>query len=206
MTTQNFTERDFSIHTIDSAPEASKEALNWYTENFGMVPNLAGLLAESPALLTSYWNTQNNLLESAALTPAEVNIVQTAVAHANACQYCVAGHTAFGKTELFNNTDEQLNAIRQDEKFDDPKLEALRDFALLVLRNQGRMASSQLQTFVDAGYSRQAALDVVACIAAKVMSNYANQIALTPIDDAFAPLATDLPYKEERGVKHVEAA
>ncbi len=200
MATHNLTERDFPIHTVDTAPETSKEPINWYVENFGMVPNLAGVLAESPALLTSYWQTQINLLSSAALSPQEINVVQTSVAHANACQYCVAGHTAFGKMEIFGNTDEQMNAIRQDNPFDDPKMEALRDFTLLVLRNQGRMSSSQLQNFIDAGFSRQAALDVVACIAAKVMSNYANQIAMTPVDEAFAPLAADLPYREDRAV------
>ena len=200
MTAPNVTERNFPIHTAESAPDGSKEPINWYVENFGMVPNLAGILAESPALLTSYWQTQNNLLANAALTAQEINIVQTSVAHANACQYCVAGHTAFGKMEIFGNTDEQLNAVRQDKPFEDPKLEALRDFTLLVLRNQGRMASSQLQSFNDAGFSRQAALDVVACVAAKVMSNYANQIALTPVDEAFAPLTADLPYREDRAV------
>ncbi|MFQ6553525.1 carboxymuconolactone decarboxylase family protein [Aestuariibius insulae] len=201
MTQPDATERDFPIHTAASAPEGSQEPLAWYLDTFGMVPNLAAVLAESPALLTSYWQTQNNLLADAALTRQEINIVQTSVAHANACQYCVAGHTALRKMEIFDNTDEQLVAVRQDKPFDDPKLDALRDFALLVLRNQGRMASSQLQAFLEAGYSRRAALDVVACIAAKVMTNYANQIALTPVDDAFAPFASDLPYREDRTVR-----
>ena len=201
MTAPNRTERDFPIHTADTAPDASSEAVNWYAENFGMVTNLAGILAESPALMMSYWQTQNNLLANAALTPQEINVVQTSVAHANACQYCVAGHTAFGKMDLFGNTDEELDAVRNDKPFEDPKMEALRDFTLLVLRNQGRMSSNQLQSFLDAGFSRRAALDVVACIAAKVMTNYTNQIALTPVDEAFAPLAADLPYREERSVR-----
>jgi len=63
---------------------------------------------------------------------------------------------------------------------------------------------SQLQSFLDAGYTRAQALDVVACIAAKVMSNYVNQIALTPIDEAFAPLAEGLPYREERNLLHLQ--
>ena len=196
--TPHMTERNFPIHDMASAPEASRAAMDWYHDNFGMVPNLAGILAESPALLLSYWQLQQNLLAHSTLARQEINIVQTVVAHANACQYCVAGHTAFGKTAFFNNTDDQLEAIRRDLPFDDPQLETLRDFTLLVLRNQGRMARSQLDTFLDAGYTRAQALDVVACIAAKVMSNYANQIALTPVDEAFAPLAADLPYREER--------
>ena len=63
------------------------------------------------------------------------------------------------------------------------------------------MASSQPDTFLSASFTCAQALDVVACIAAKVMSNYANQIALTPIDDEFAPLAEGLPYREERSTK-----
>ncbi len=196
--TQHMTERNFTIHDLTSAPEASRPALDWYHDNFGMVPNLAGILAESPALLLSYWQLQQNLLGYGTLDRQAINIVQTTVAHANACQYCVAAHTVIGKMEFFENTDEQLDAIRRDLAFEDPKHEALRDFTLLVLRNQGRMARSQLDTFLNAGYSRAQALDVVACIAAKVMSNYANQIALTPVDEAFAPMAVDLPYREDR--------
>lgn len=204
MTPSKFTERNFPIHDASTASPDSAEALNWYQDNFGVVPNLAGVLAESPCLLVSYWQLQNNLLAHSTLDRQQINIVQTTVAHANACQYCVSGHTAFGKMEFFNNTDEQLNAVREDKTFQDPKLEALRDFTLLVMRNQGRMANSQLNTFLEAGFTRAQALDVVACIAAKVMSNYANQLALTPIDEAFAPLAEGLPYREDRKVKMAE--
>ena len=203
MNNTQLTERDFPIHSRETAPEASRPAIDWYQDNFGVVPNLAGILAESPSLLLSYWQLQTNLLAHSTLSPQQINVVQTSVAHANECQYCVAGHTAFGKMEIFNNTDEQLNAVRENKEFEETELNALRDFTLLVMRNQGRMSSGQLQTFLDAGFTRSQALDVVACIAAKVMSNYANQIALTPIDDAFAPLAEDLPYREERLTKTV---
>lgn len=192
------TERDFPLHTLASAPAAAKPALEWYQQQFGMVPHLAGVLAESPALLLSYWGTQLNLSQHGQLARHETNIVQTVVAHANRCQYCVAGHTAFGKTPFFGNTDGQLEAIRRDLDFAEPKLNALRDFTLLVLENQGRLSSSQLAKFLDAGYTRSHALEIVACIAAKVMSNFANQLALTPLDAAFAPLAADLPYHEGR--------
>lgn len=201
MQDKTLTERDFPIHSRDSAPEQSIPAIDWYYDNVGMVPNLAGVLAESPSLLLSYWQLQKNLLEYSTLTRQQINIVQTTVAHANECQYCVAGHTAFGKMEIFGNTDEQLNAVREDKTFDDPQLNSLRDFTLLTMSNQGRMAMSQIQAFLDAGFTRSQALDVVACIAAKVMSNYANQLALTPIDEVFAPLAEGLPYREDRTAK-----
>ena len=196
-----YTERDFPMHSTASAAEDSLPALEWYKDRFSMVPNLAGVLAESPALLLSYWQLRQNLFAHSTLSRQEINIVQATVAHANTCQYCVAGHTAFGKMEFFNNTDEQLNAVRNEDAFEDPKLNALRDFTLLVLKKQGRISDGQLTAFLHAGYTRAQALDVVANIAAKVMSNYANQIALTPIDEAFAAFVDGLPYREERVAK-----
>jgi uncharacterized peroxidase-related enzyme len=201
MDAQFTTERNFPIHQIESAPAASRPALEWYQANFGMVPHLAGVLAESPALLLSYWQTQLNLMAHSTLSRQEVNIVQMTVAHANRCQYCMAGHTAFGKTPFFGNTDEQLASARSGGVYAEPRFNALRDFTLRVLENQGRMATSHLESLFGAGYTRAQALDVVANIAAKVMSNYANQIALTPMDDAFADLAEGLPYREDRRAK-----
>ena len=198
MTSKQQTVRHFPMHAIEDAPEASRSAMQWYLDNFGMVPNLAQIMASSPALLLSYWQTQLNLLEKSGLSKQEVNIVETVVAHQNQCQYCVAGHTAFGKDPLFNNTDEQLNAIREDKDFEEAKLNALRAFTLKALESAGRVTDADLEAFMGAGYSRAQALDVVACIAAKVMSNFTNQIALTPIDEPFAPLAQGLPYQEER--------
>lgn len=195
------TERDFPVHGTEGAPVASRPALEWYQTNFGMVPNLAGVLAESPALLLSYWHTQQNILAHSTLSRAEINVVQMAIAHANHCQYCVAGHTAFGKTPFFGNSDDQLSAARTGEPYVEPRLNALRGFTLRVLENAGRMAGSDLDDFLAAGFTRAQALDVVANIAAKVMSNYANQIALTPLDDAFAAMAEGLPYSEARRAK-----
>lgn len=194
------TERAFPVHTKETAPDAAHPALDWYVANFGMVPNLSGVMASSPALLLSYWQLQMNLLANSTLSPQENNVVQTTVAHANECQYCVAAHSALGKSDFFRNTDEQLNAIRTGVGFEEPRLNALRDFTLLVLNRQGRMSSGQLQSFLDAGFNRAQALDVVACIAAKVMSNYTNQLALTPIDAAFSTAAEGLPYREERAI------
>lgn len=195
------TERNFPIHQPETAPPASRPALEWYRENFGMVPNLAGVIAESPALLLSYWQTQLHVMNHSTLSRPEINVVQMTVAHANQCQYCVAGHTAFGKTPFFGNTDEQLNAARCGGAYAEPRFNALRDFTLLVLQNEGRMATGQLEAFLAAGFTRAQALDIVANVAAKVMSNYANQIALTPLDEAFAALAEGLPYHEVRTVK-----
>ncbi len=45
---------DFTIHTTDSAPEASRELLAATQAKYGFVPNLMGEMAEAPSMLEAY--------------------------------------------------------------------------------------------------------------------------------------------------------
>jgi len=45
---------DFTIYTMKSAPEAAQPLLEDSIASFGMIPNLHGVMAESPAVLLSY--------------------------------------------------------------------------------------------------------------------------------------------------------
>lgn len=44
----------FQIHTIDTAPEAAKEALTAVKNANGFIPNLIGVLANAPTALETY--------------------------------------------------------------------------------------------------------------------------------------------------------
>ena len=191
------TERGFPIHSRSSAPEETHEILDFYQKTFQFVPNLARVMAESPALLKSYYQIQDNLQKIGSLSPPEDNIVQMSIAMQNECQYCVAGHTMAGKL-FFKSPDAQVEAIRTKAKLPEAKFNALRDFALQVYDSKGRVTDAQLKAFLDAGYSRKQALDVVANVAAKVMSNYANQLTRNPVDEQMTPFTKGLPFAEER--------
>lgn len=191
------TERGFAIHDMKTAPEAVMPYLEFGMENFGFVGNLTGVMADSPALANSYYLLQLNLQRIGTLSPPEDNIVQMSIAMENECQYCVAGHTLAGKV-FFKSPAAQLEAIRAEAELPEAKFNALRDFGLQVYESRGRVTDAQLQAFLDAGYTRSQALDVVANVAAKVMSNYANQLARTPLDEQIAPMAEGLPFAEDR--------
>ena len=191
------TQRGFAVHSAESAPDSVQDVMAWYQENFQMVPHLAGVMADAPALVRSYWQIQDNLTKLGTLTPAENNVVQMAIAVENKCQYCVAGHTMAGSV-FFGNSEEEIAALRTEGKLPEAKLNALRTFALAVNDSHGRVSERQLNAFLAAGYTRQQALDVVTNIAAKVLTNYTNQLAETPVDEAFKPLTAGLPYKENR--------
>jgi len=84
------------------------------------------------------------------------------------------------------NVDPTLNeALRNEAPLNDAKLEALRTFVLIVVRNRGHVTQADLDTFYAAGYGEQQVLEVILGVAQKVLSNYTNHIAQTPVDPVF---------------------
>lgn len=57
----------FTIHTVDSAPAASRETLAAAQKKFGFLPNLLGELAAAPAAVQAYV-TLNELLGRTSLS------------------------------------------------------------------------------------------------------------------------------------------
>ncbi|MEO0732983.1 MAG: carboxymuconolactone decarboxylase family protein [Bacteroidota bacterium] len=185
--------RNFKMDvTGDEGPEV-REVFDWYEANFQFVPNLTKVMSASPALLRSYWQTQVNLQQIGTLTPEEDNIVQMTIAVENACKYCTAGHHLAGRV-FFNSKEEDLEAIREKSSLSSEKFDALAGFAKAVYRSQGRVKDQVLEDFYAAGYNQAQALDVVANVAVKVMSNFTNQLTLNEVDEAFAPLAEGLAF------------
>ena len=177
----------------ENPPKETETIYNFYKETFGFVPNLAQVMSGSPALMKSYYQTQNNLRDHGKLSQAEINVVQMAIAVENKCSYCVAGHTMAGQV-FFKTPMDVMQGVRSRQALNTPKLNALRNFAIQVYAERGQVAQQDLQTFLTAGYTRDQALDVVTCVAAKVMSNYTNALAKTELDEPLKPLATGLDF------------
>ena len=51
-----------------------------------------------------------------------------------------------------------------------------------VVRQRGVVSDAELQAFFDAGFTKRQVLEVVLGVAQKVMSNYTNHLAETPVD------------------------
>jgi len=63
----------------------------------------------------------------------------------------------------------------------------LRTVARLTLSSAA--ARSELQRFLDAGFRREQVFEVLVGVAMKTLSNYANHIAGTPLDQRLQPFA-----------------
>lgn len=181
MTTQHL---HLPVHTSQSAPAGSRELLDSAKKNFGFVPNLLGVLASAPALLEGYL-TLSGIFDKTSLSPTERQAVLLSVSFENRCAYCIAAHTAIAGMQKVDA--DVITALRENLPLRDNKLQALRTFTVEVVRTRGWPSDQALAGFLTAGYSHAQALEVVLGVGVKTLSNYANHLASTPLDAAFAP-------------------
>lgn len=174
---------DFQVHTIESAPENSKPLLERAQQEYGMIPNLLGVLAEAPAALEAYGALNELFMQNTSFSPQEQTVVWQTISVENGCHYCVPAHTGIAKS--MNVPDEIIDALRDEEPLPEAKLEALRGFTLKIVRQRGQVDAQDVQAFLDAGYDRRQVLEVVLGVSQKVLSNYVNALAGTPIDQPF---------------------
>ena len=174
------TSNNFILHTIDNAPAASASILTAVQEAWGFVPNLHQVMAASPAALEAY-STLWAIAERTNFSAVERNIAYLAIIYENECDYCMAGHTNLSKMAGVDTT--YITAVREGTAIADAKLEALRQFAALLTRNRGFVTGQQVEAFKAAGYSNESVLDLLVLAATKLLSNYTNHLARTPLDN-----------------------
>ncbi|MGB6169912.1 MAG: hypothetical protein WBF52_20185 [Geitlerinemataceae cyanobacterium] len=84
-------------------------------------------------------------------------------------------------------TPEDIEALRQGRPLTDRKLQALRLFTQRMIVARGWVNDREIEEFLAAGYTQQQVLEVILGIAVKIIHNYTNHIAKTPLDKAFQP-------------------
>lgn len=171
---------EFDLHTLESAPEASKPLLAKSQAAFGRVPGLHAVMSEAPALLEGYQVLHKLFAESTSFDADELTVVWQTINVEHSCHYCVPAHTGIAK--MMKVDDDIIDALRDETPLPTEHLEALRTFTLKMVRDRGDVPDADVQAFLDAGYTKQHILEVVLGIAQKVMSNYTNHLADTPVD------------------------
>jgi len=186
-TTQNGeTETGFTVHTLDTAPEESQPLLAQSIKAQGRIAGLHAVMAEAPGLLIGY-RKLHELFAGSSFSDEEVTVVWQAINVEHNCHYCVPAHTAIAKMMKVDDT--ITEALRNETLLPTDRLEALRTFALAVVRERGLVDDSVVQTFLDAGFTRRQVLEVVLGVSQKVMSNYTNHLAHTAVDRPFQKYA-----------------
>lgn len=173
---------EFTLYTQDNAPEDSKSLMADSVAAFGMVPNLHAVMAEAPTLLKGY-QVLHDLFQKTSFNAEELTVVWQSINVEHECHYCVPAHSAIAASMRVDQG--IVDALVNKTPLEDVKLEVLRETTLEMTRERGVLSQSQQDKFFAAGYTKQQLLEIVLGLAQKVMSNYTNHLADTPVDDAF---------------------
>ena len=176
----------FTIHNLDSAPVDSKPLLEKSLKSSGMIPNLHGVLAEAPGLLEGY-QMLHKLFQDSSFNNDELTVVWQTINVEHECHYCVPAHTGIAH---MMKVDAALNeALRNGTSMPTEKLQVLHDTTLYMVRNRGHLTDAEVEAFYAAGYTQRQLLEIVLGLSQKVMSNYVNHLAKTPVDKIFEKFA-----------------
>jgi len=181
----------FTYHEVDTAPEESKPLMEASLKGFGMIPNLHKVLAEAPATYEAYNTVFNLFMKNTTLSPLEQQVVFMTASFENNCHYCVPGHTWM--MHAGKMPEEVIEALREGTDIPDAKLQALHLYAKELLDNRGHIGDDRLQVFLEAGYNKRQALEVLTGLSAKLISNFTNALAHTEPDAAFQKYAWTHP-------------
>tara|TARA_R110002124_G_scaffold69838_9_gene187488 strand:- start:228 stop:773 length:546 start_codon:yes stop_codon:yes gene_type:complete len=177
---------DFTLHTVETAPEKSKPILEQSQKTNGMLPNLHAVMAEAPGLLEGY-QVLHKLFMDSSFDAEELTVVWQTVNVEHNCTYCVPAHTAIAHS--MKVSDDLIEALRNTETMPTEKLQVLHETTLAMVRERGIVSDDVVQKFYAAGYGQRQLLEIILCLSQKVMSNYTNHVAETPLDEPFKKFA-----------------
>lgn len=172
----------FEIYTVETAPEKSREILGKIQSKYGFIPNVFGEMAESPALLKSYWEA-SEVQSWGNLSPSEIFIIEMTSCTLNNAPYCIAELVTLG--EKHGIARETIEQLRHEQPLKNQKLEALRQFTSVVMKKLGRAEKRDLDAFFDAGYKNVHVMEVIQHLSRQFMKNYVSLIVSTPLDQTF---------------------
>ncbi|PKF62029.1 carboxymuconolactone decarboxylase [Psychromonas sp. psych-6C06] len=177
---------EFKRHSVETAPQQSKEILAGAAKQMGAIPGLYSVMAESPETLKAYQQL-HQAFTATSFNAEELTVVWQTINVEHECHYCVPAHTAIANSM---SVDPLLtDALRNQTAMPSAKLQALHDFTLAMVRERGNVSAEQMKVFFDAGYKQQQVLEIILGLSQKVISNYVNHVADTEVDPMFAPFA-----------------
>lgn len=166
------------IQSVESATGSNKDIFAALQKGLGMVPNMAKVMANSPAVLQS-WVQFNGALGTARLSAQIREQIALLTAESNACTYCLSAHSALGKMVGLNQA--QIDGARHRQSSDPRTLAAL-TFAQAVIESRGGVAESDIHAVRTAGFSDAEIAEIVAAVALNFFTNFFNRAFDVDVD------------------------
>lgn len=155
-----------------------KALLDTINGAFGMTPNMFRAVANSPAALKSMWGSFGAL--GTGVIPAKLGEqIAVAVANRNGCEYCLAAHTALGRSAGASAT--ELRDAQAGVSAD-ARTQAALHFALKLVDKRGQIEAADVQALRTAGFGDAEIVEILAHVALSLFTNYVNVALAVPVD------------------------
>ena len=164
---------------LNEATGQSAELLAEMKKSIGSVPNMAKVMANSPAVLKGYMEL-SGALAGGVLPVAVRERLALASAEYNRCTYCLSAHTFLGKNVAKLDADE-IERARHAESAD-PHVAALLALSDEIARGRGTVDETVVKIAREAGVTDTEITEVVGNLALNTLTNYFNILADTDIE------------------------
>ncbi|BFM17897.1 hypothetical protein R50073_40800 [Maricurvus nonylphenolicus] len=169
------------VQAFCSSSNTSDDLLENASERFGFIPNAHKVFSLSRSFYEGYQKLFELFSDSTSLNQEEQHIVFITVSRINGCGYCEAAHKMMASQS--GMAQEAVEALLSGKPLNNLKQEALRMTVKKIVESRGNLSPDDLQEFIGAGYTIGQFMDVLLGVTSKIMSNYANLIAQTELDD-----------------------
>ncbi len=171
--------------TLESSDSTVRKVLEKSKAQVGFIPNMYANMVNSPGLLDTYLDGYTHFRSDSTFTPVEQEVVFLVISASNGCGYCTAAHSMIAD-KMSKVPADVLAALRARKPPADARLAALAAFTQTMFDTRGKPSQLDLNSFRAAGFSDRQALEIVLALAVKTLSNYANHLFHTEVDDMFA--------------------
>ncbi|ESW94986.1 MULTISPECIES: carboxymuconolactone decarboxylase family protein [unclassified Mesorhizobium] len=175
---------NFPIHSIETAPGASRPALEALNSAFGFIPNIAGTMATSPVLIGSLTDLFARV-HGGSFSEAEIQILLLTNAVTNKAEWAVAFHSYLAIAEGVGA--ESVTSIREGALPVDARHAALAKLTRTLIERRGGLSEVEKREFLDADFDESRLLEVVAVLSASTITKYTSNITQPPLETPFQP-------------------
>jgi alkylhydroperoxidase family enzyme len=168
------------VHSVNPqvAQGRTKELLDTVQQAFGVIPNTAKVMANSPAVLDSF------LAFSTAMSKVQIgeklhNQVKLNTSETNSCDYCTSILCAIAPSAGLSADDILAGRTGKSE---DRRTDSALKFAETVLESRGKVTNQQLAAVREAGFGDGEIVEIVASVVLGCFTNFLNNVADTELD------------------------
>ena len=176
-----------NVHTLESAPAKSVPLMERLTDEIGFVPNMAAVIAESPALLSVFVELRA-AVHTGELKALLREVVGLAVGVAADNEYGVAFHSTV--LDRLGASVEDIDEMRGGRVPSDPVSAIVYELARQIVVTRGNVGDAIIERAVASGLTTADIFEIVAeCTFAGLVGVVDNLAGRVPLDEFLAPRA-----------------